>query len=135
MTEINVYINKSELDLQIGKYNVYFAGGHDVTISSKFNIKIQNRENNSLIDLNNTYPIRGYKNGQKTIKYYEFEIKESGIYIINIEHPEDLVIKKSMLMMRNLLSSLFSKDREFANKEDKRILITRQNLKSKSDGL
>lgn len=126
MTKINIHTKNSELNLQKGKYFIFFTGGHSVTIYNKFKIIIQDKKTNLKIGLFTTWIATGYENGQRTAKYYEFEIKENGIYSIDIEHPEQLIIKKSKLNLKNLFYSLISKDGVSVKESEKNILIRKQ---------
>lgn len=105
MYRINLYDNRTEILLNEGSYNLYFTGGFNLELLRGFQIMLQNMESRELVKLNKTLRIRSYENGQKAVKYWNFEIKLKGNYEVLILNPDQVVVKKSMLLSLNWILS------------------------------
>jgi hypothetical protein len=118
MYRINLYDNRTEILLNEGSYNLYFTGGFNLELLRDFQITLQNMQSRELVKLNKTRRIRSYENGQKAIKYWNFEIKLKGNYEVLILNPDQVRMKKSMLTSLNWIMSP-------PKKNDKNIIISK----------
>lgn len=89
-----------------GLYAVCIVGGAYIKYSEGFNIQILNVQNGKQLDLkeNSLKPIFRKKVGTG-VEYLQFNIQHIGRYKIEIHHAEKLIVKKSMLKIKQLFPS------------------------------
>ena len=82
-------------------YSIYFVGGYSVRNSGKFNARLYNIKTEQSIDLiEPLFKIRKLFNWKRTVTYYKFNVEESGEYTIVFNNINDLIIKKSRLLIK-----------------------------------
>ena len=109
---INLFQEETTLNLVKGKYDLYFLGGYDVLNEGDFIIGLFDLEMSNQVKFEFSTRVRTRINGQRGVKYFSFEIGLSDDYLLLIQRPNDLVIKKSLLWSLNLFqSSVESKDK------------------------
>lgn len=105
MITINIF-EKSDLvvHLQKGVYDIYVSGGYYIFLNG-FKVSLSSIGTSEIILLNPTLKIRSRINGAKTVRFFRMEIVKSDNYLVKIWNPQELVIKKSMLILRRLIES------------------------------
>lgn len=102
---ISLYQEESLLYLEQGKYDLYFLGGYDVLNEGDFIIGLFDSEMNYQVNFEFSVRVRTRINGRKGVKYFSFEILESAEYLLLIQRPDELTIRKSMIRSFNFFQS------------------------------
>ena len=90
--------------LQQGLYKIFITGGYSVSLPNNFKITLTDIETNEEVKLKNTLRIRSNENGIKAVRLYSFEVKKGATFKISIANGSKVVVKRSMLWSRNLIS-------------------------------
>lgn len=91
------------LTLNKGKYDLFISGGYFYHNNGSFRVRISNVLNNQKIPIESTRRRKGNHNGTlRTAQYGAFQLPSDGEYVIRIENPNDLIVKRSMLFSVNL---------------------------------
>lgn len=103
------------VDLFAVRYNVYIDGGLSVTTNS-FKIQIINKSTTETIPVfEHRFKLRDFTG----VRYFYFDIPKTGTYEISFHNYESIVVKKSMLLIKQLFQSK-------VNLADLRIIIERK---------
>jgi len=100
LTDENQIINFSKK----GKYKLLFIGGFYVKNKGHFKINIKNEKTNEFLNIKIPFlKVREFIGFKRAVHYANFEIQNEGNYIINFENIDNLIIKKSMLLLKNII--------------------------------
>ncbi len=104
---MNIFENPHAVfTLSKGKYDIYLSGGYSVSLSNDFEVIIGDSITSEKIPLKTTTRFRSRVNGTKAVKLFRIDISKSGSYNVDIIKPEGVVVKKSMLILKNLILGL-----------------------------
>ena len=100
---INIHTQGKKLNLPKGKYHIHIIGGWSVTENAFLVRFIRELDGETIHVSRASWPLQGFEFGKRSKRYFEFEIKQSGVYLVELIHPKTLVVKKSNLFPFNLL--------------------------------
>lgn len=107
---INLFQPETTIDLLQGKYDLYFLGGFDVMNEQNFGIAIIEDDSGRQLPFEFTWRFRTYRNGQRAVKYFRFEVDKDGLYSVHIFNPEQLIIRKYLDNRLNWFAKAVSND-------------------------
>ncbi len=119
-----------EVDLYYGFYDIFVLGGFDIQVNDDFFVEILDLKTNESILLREKYlKTRDYKNGQRAVKFFSFQVTEKSKYRISVHNYEDMTMFYSMLgsnplSILNLLKKLYGIKRKQIQLDEIEILIT-----------
>ncbi|MFK7784350.1 MAG: hypothetical protein AB8B56_04490 [Crocinitomicaceae bacterium] len=102
---ISLFQERTQLSLSKGKYNLYFLGGYEVLNEGDFIIGLFNLEMTEQVKFEFATRIRVRINGRRGVKYFQFELSKNADYLLLIQRPDELTIKKSILTSFNFFHS------------------------------
>lgn len=120
MLKINMYQYSTEVNFDVGSYDVFITGGYTVKLTKDFHITIQNIESKEFLKLKFTHRTITYVYN-RAVYYLNFVVESKGNYEVLIFNPDKVVIKRSMLTSLNWISSPISNSK-------KNIVIVNSNL-------
>lgn len=92
-----------------GLFTLCVVGGGYVDNSGNFRTLVMRKDNQKIIELKeNILKPRFRKNRKMGVEYLQFKISHVGLYKVEIENAEDLVVKKSMLKTKQVFQSPLS---------------------------
>jgi hypothetical protein len=102
-------LNELEKEFEIikpGLFTLCIIGGGYVNNTGSFRALVKRKENQKVIDLKENFmKPRFRKNWKMGVEYLQFKISNSGLYNVEIENAEDLIVKKSMLKTKQIFQS------------------------------
>ncbi len=102
-------LNEKEKEFEIiniGLFTFSVLGGGYVNNSGNFLATIKSKDNQKRIDLKENYiKTRFRKNWKIGVEFLQFKISNTGFYKVEIKNPEDLIVKKSMLKIKQIFQS------------------------------
>lgn len=102
-TALNIHDKSSIFRLTPGKYDVLILGGWKIE-EHRFKVHITDVQNKESITVKRTkWPVQSIEFGRRAKRYYEFEILNEGEFNVYCENPESLKVKRSNLMMFDIL--------------------------------
>lgn len=119
-----------EVDLYYGFYDIFVLGGFDVQVNDDFFVEILDlKSNESILLREKDLKARDYKNGQRAVKFFSFQVTEKSTYRISVHNYEDMTVFYSMLgsnplSILNLLKKLYGIKRKQIQLDEIEILIT-----------
>ena len=73
-----------EVDLYYGFYDIYVLGGFDVQVNDDFFVEILDlKTNESIVLTEKSFKARDYKNGQRAVNFFSFQIIEKSTFKIS----------------------------------------------------
>ncbi|RYJ38464.1 hypothetical protein NU08_2441 [Flavobacterium anhuiense] len=118
-----------EVDLYYGFYDIYVLGGFDVQVNDDFFVEILDlKRNESILLREESLKVRDYKNGNRAVKFFSFQITEKSKYKISVHNYEDMAVFYSMIgsnpfSILNLLKRLYGIKRKQLFLDEIEILI------------
>jgi len=119
-----------EVDLYYGFYDIYVLGGFDVQVNDDFFVEILDlKTNESIVLTEKSFKARDYKNGQRAVNFFSFQIIEKSTFKISVHNYEDLTVFHSALGINPLsgfkfLEKLYGTKRKQIQLDDIEILIS-----------
>lgn len=119
-----------EVDLYYGFYDIYVLGGFDVQVNDDFFVEILDlKTNESIVLTEKSFKARDYKNGQRAVNFFSFQIIEKSTFKISVHNYEDLTVFHSALGINPLsvfkfLEKLYGIKRKQIQLDDIEILIS-----------
>lgn len=100
------YLKKEFEIIRPGLFTLSIVGGGFVDNSGSFRVLVKRKDNQKVIDLKENFmKPRFSKNWKIGVEYLQFNISHPGLYKVEIENAEDLVVKKSMLKTKQVFQS------------------------------
>ncbi|MDQ8015046.1 MAG: hypothetical protein REI96_21555 [Flavobacterium nitrogenifigens] len=113
-----------EVDLYYGFYDIYVLGGFDVQVNDDFFVEILDlKTNESILLREENFKVRDYKNGNRAVKFFSFQITEKSKYKISVHNYEDITVFYSFSIL-NLLKRLYGIKRKQLSLDEIDILIS-----------
>jgi hypothetical protein len=119
-----------EVDLYYGFYEIFVLGGFDVKANPDFFIEILDlKTNESILLKEKSLKVRDYKNGNRSVKFFTFQITDKSTYKISVHNYKDLTVYYSMIgsnpfSIFNLLKKLYGIKRKQIQLDEVEILIS-----------
>ncbi|SFU65406.1 hypothetical protein SAMN05216480_111123 [Pustulibacterium marinum] len=89
-----------------GQYTLSIIGGGFVGNTSNFHISVKTKDHQKIVDYEENFMRpRFRKNGKIGVEYLQFKISDSGLYKVEIENPEDLIVKKSIVKTKQFFQA------------------------------
>lgn len=99
---ISIQSKPEVLKIAPGRYRIYLNKSNIVTLNS-FKIKLTDLERKKEVVISNYRFSIGIGSGIKLNNLFEFEIDKFGEYLLEFINPEDLVARRSQLLLTSLL--------------------------------
>ncbi|SDY08488.1 hypothetical protein SAMN05444411_1215 [Lutibacter oricola] len=99
---INIYNSGKLIELSMGSYDILIIGGWSVSLG-KFSFNLKNLKNEKTIQPKITkWRIQSYFKGKRAKKIFSIDIMNGGKHKIEFKNQDDLVLKKSNLIITRI---------------------------------